>query len=133
MTINKVFISGNLASDCEKHGSEKNPVVLFTVAVNERFYVDDEAEERTHWIDCKIFGNYAKALAPSLKKGARVTVEGSLDQSKWQDDEGNNHSKLSVKCANVEISAAREKATEEKEENKVSKKTKKNDKKGSEW
>ena len=107
MTINKVFISGNLAKDCEKAGSSKNPVVLFSVAVNERFTVDGEATERTHWIDCKLFGNYAKALAPSLVKGARVCVEGSLDQYKWTDDDGAAHSKISVKCANVEILSAK--------------------------
>ena len=129
MTINKAFISGNLASDCEKRGSKKNPVVLFTVAVNERFAIDGEATERTHWIDCKLFGNYAMALAPYLKKGVRVCVDGSLDQNKWEDDEGNKYSKLSVKCANVEILATKA----ETESKTPEKKSKKADKDKNEW
>lgn len=122
MSINRVFISGNLAADCEKKGSEKNPVVLFTVAVNERFTVEGESTGRTHWIDCKLFGNYAKALAPSLKKGVRVTVDGALDQSRWEDEEGRRYSKIGVKAFNVEIAAP-----------KSEEKPKKDNKKSEEW
>lgn len=128
MTINKVFISGNLAADCDKRGSEKNPLIMFTVAVNERFTIEGEANERTHWIDCKLFGNYAKALAPSLKKGVRVCIEGALDQNKWEDADGTKHSKLSVKCFNVEILAPKSETEE-----KPTKKGKKSDKSAAEW
>lgn len=105
MTINQVTISGNLCDDCAKKGSSENPVVLFTVAVNERVKSGDEWVEKPNFIDCKMFGNYAKALAPSLKKGVRVAVDGKLVQDKWENEDGNKCSKLSVRVNNLEVFA----------------------------
>ena len=105
MAINQVIISGNLCDDCAKKGTAENPVVLFTVAVNDRVKSGDEWVEKPNFIDCKMFGNYAKALASSLKKGVRVAVDGRLQQDKWEDDEGNKHSKLSVRVNNLEVFA----------------------------
>lgn len=101
MSINKVYISGNLADDCTKHGSSENPVVMFTVAVNDRVKSGDEWVEKPNFFDCKVFGNYAKALAPSLKKGTRVTLEGSLQQEKWEDKDGNKRSKVVIKAGEI--------------------------------
>lgn len=105
MTINQVTISGNLCDDCAKKGNAENPLVLFTVAVNERVKSGDEWVEKPNFIDCKMFGNYAKALASTLKKGVRVAVDGKLVQDKWEDEEGNKRSKLSVRVNNIEVFA----------------------------
>lgn len=107
MSINKVFISGNLCDDCSKHGSSDSPVVMFTVAVNDRVKNGDEWEDRPNFIDCKMFGNYAKAVSASLKKGVRVAVDGALREEKWQDNEGNNRRKLSIIVTNIEIMVAK--------------------------
>lgn len=113
MTINQTTISGNLCDDCKKHGKADNAVVLFTVAVNERVKNGDEWIEKPNFIDCKVFGNYAKALADSLKKGVRVVVSGKLVQDKWEDNDGNKHSRISVKADNIEVLAQkREKESE---------------------
>lgn len=100
MTINKVFISGNLTRDCEKKGSKDNPVVLFSVAVNERVKDGDEWVDKPNFIDCKAFGKYAAVMAPSLVKGAHVVIEGRLQQDRWEKD-GEKRSKVCVKCDNI--------------------------------
>lgn len=115
MTINKIFLSGNLTDDCSKHGSSENPVCFFSIAVNDKVKRGDKYEDITSFIDCKVFGKYAKALAPSLNKGVRVSLEGKIRLETW-DKDGEKHSKIVVYCDSIEIfSKNRESLNDDKE------------------
>ena len=94
--INNVIICGNLVADCEKHGSDDNPIVNFTIAFNEnRKNKEGNWEDYTSFIDNTIFGKRAKSLAPYLVKGTKVCVSGKLRQSRWEND-GQKNSKVSI-------------------------------------
>ena len=98
MSINKVFISGNLTRDCELRATQGGSQVLtFGVAVNDRRRnpQSGEWEDYPNFIDCVVFGNRASALQKFLSKGSKVAIEGKLRYSSWEKD-GHRRSKIEV-------------------------------------
>ena len=112
MTINKVFISGNITRDPEKRKAGETPVISFGVAVNEY----RKAGEYTHFFDVDVFGKRAQALADILKKGMRVVIEGRLRYSAWE-SEGQKRSKVNIIADDVQFMSPKqdEKADESEE------------------
>lgn len=111
MGINRVSISGNLTRDSElRETSNGSSVLNFCVAVNERRKNNrtGEWEDVPNFIDCTAFGNRAQALAQYLTKGVKVAIAGRLHQSKWQDDRGNNRTKLEVWLDDCEFMSRRD-------------------------
>ena len=104
MSINQVTISGNLTRDCDERRTKGGmTIATFTVAVNERRKNSQtgEWEDYPNYIGCAVFGKYADMMAPSLVKGARVTVAGSLRFSQWERD-GEKRSKIEVIAKEIE-------------------------------
>lgn len=75
MSLNKITLSGNLGADAElRYTKSGNPVVSFSLAVNERTPNGDGTwGEYTNWPDCVMFGKrdaqspaQANAAAPGL-------------------------------------------------------------------
>ena len=98
MSINKVFISGNLTRDCELRATQGGSQVLtFGVAVNDRRKnpQSGEWEDYPNFIDCVVFGNRAEPLSKFLSKGSKVAIEGKLRWSQWEKD-GHKRSKIEV-------------------------------------
>ena len=105
MSINKVFISGNLTRDPELRATSGGTSVLdFGVAVNERRKnpQSGEWEDRANFVDCAMFGKRAEAVESFLSKGQKVAIEGKLRFSSWEKD-GQKRSKLSVIVDEIEF------------------------------
>lgn len=110
MSINKVFISGNLTRDCELRSTASGTAVLgFGVAVNDRRRNPQtgEWEDYPNYIDCTVFGARAESLSRMLAKGAKVAVEGKLRYSSWERD-GQRRSKVEVVAEDVELMQRRD-------------------------
>lgn len=105
MSINRVTISGNLTRDAELRQTQGGMSVLsIPVAVNDRRRnpQTNEWEDHANFVDCVLFGRRAEALAPKLRKGTKVAVEGKLRYSSWERD-GQRRSKLEVMVDEVEL------------------------------
>ena len=111
MSINKVLISGNLTRDAELRATSGGMSILsFGVAVNDRRKNSQtgEWEDYANFIDCTLFGKRAEALAQYLTKGLKVTVEGKLHYSSWDDcNGGGKRSKLDVTVDEIELMSSR--------------------------
>lgn len=108
MTINKVFLTGNITRDPEKRMAGETPVLSFGIAVNEY----RKEQQYANFFDCNVFGNQAKNLANILTKGDKVTVEGRLHYASWEKD-GQKRSKVDITADRVELFRAKaEKATD---------------------
>ena len=96
--VNKVFLMGNLTRDVELRSLQSGTNVgNFGMAVNERFKDrDGNWQERANFVDCEIWGARAEAMGRYLSKGSPVFIEGKLRLDQWQDQQGNNRSKLKV-------------------------------------
>ncbi len=105
MAINNTNISGNLTRDAELRATNGGTsIASFTVAVNERRKNQaGEWEDYPNFIDCILFGARAEKLTQYMTKGTKVSVNGHLHQSRWQDDNGNNRSRLELVVDEVEL------------------------------
>lgn len=111
MAINKATITGNLTRDPELRQTQGGTSVLtIGVAVNDRRKNQQtgEWEDYPNYIDCTIFGNRATGVAPHLQKGMKVAIEGKLNQSRWQAEDGTNRSKIGIIVDEIEFMAKRD-------------------------
>ena len=112
MSINRVSISGNLTREAELRQTAGGlPVLGFGVAVNDRRKnADGEWQDFPNFVDCTIFGQRAEAIAPYLKKGTKVSLDGKLRWSSWENKSGEKRSKLEVIVEEIEFMTPAKKA-----------------------
>ena len=80
--LNQTVLTGNLGADPEIfYSSEGNPVASFNIAFR-------SSKKKTGWIKCVAFNKLAEVTEKYLHKGARIGIIGTLDQQKWETDEG---------------------------------------------
>lgn len=95
--FNLIVLEGNLVSDPEiRHTQNGTALCTFSIASNYSFYRDEELQEEVYFLDVATWAKLAELCNEHLKKGRRVIVNGRIKQSKWLDDEGGTHSKISI-------------------------------------
>lgn len=104
MSLNKITLSGNLGADAElRYTKSGNPVVSFSLAVNERTPNGDGSwGEYTNWPDCVMFGKRAEAPAPWLRKGTKISLIGRIHTRSYQKD-GQSIKRWEVRVDDVEL------------------------------
>ena len=89
-SLNKVMIIGNVGSEPEiRMTPSGSKVAKLSVATN-RVYQDrtGQQQERTDWHRLTFFGKLADIVEQWVKKGDRLFVEGRIEYSQTQDDQG---------------------------------------------
>jgi single-strand DNA-binding protein len=103
--INRVTLVGRLTRDPElQHLPSGTPVLRLGLAVNGR--QQDGAGnwvDKPNFFDVKVFGNQADFLSQHLAKGRRVGVDGRLDWSSWEAQDGSKRSKVEVVAQSVQF------------------------------
>lgn len=95
--LNVVIINGNLTTDCKLEYSNSGTAYGgFCIAVNRSVKKGDNWEEVPSFFEVKAFGKLFERQHPYLKKGANVTVEGSLIQENWETKEGEKRHKIVI-------------------------------------
>jgi single-strand DNA-binding protein len=64
--------------------------------------------DKPNFFDVKIFGNQAEMLAQHLSKGRRIGVDGRLDWSSWEAQDGTKRSKVEVIAFQVQFLDSRQ-------------------------
>jgi single-strand DNA-binding protein len=103
--INRVTIFGRLTRDPElRHLASGTPVLQLGVAVNGR-QRDDAGNwiDKPNFFDVKVFGNQAEMLSQHLAKGRRIGVDGRLDWSSWEAQDGSKRSKVEIVANSVQF------------------------------
>ena len=103
--VNKVILIGFLGEAPElKFGSQGKPVGTFSLAVNERWKDAEGARrERVEWFQIVCFGRLAEVCGQYLVKGRHVYIEGRLQTRKWEDREGEKHTRIEVVANQMRI------------------------------
>jgi single-strand DNA-binding protein len=99
MSLNKVFLMGNLTRDPELRVTTGGlSVCKLGLAVNRSFTGKDGAKvDETVFVDVDSFGKQADVIAKHFQKGKPILVEGRLKLDQWDDKaSGGKRSKLSV-------------------------------------
>ena len=75
-----------------------NAVTNISVATSESWNDKEtgEKQEKTEWHRVVFFGRLAEIASDYLKKGSQVYVEGRLQTSNWEDQQGQKHYKTEV-------------------------------------
>jgi single-strand DNA-binding protein len=103
--INHVVIVGRLTRDPElRHLPSGTAVLQLGVAVNGR-QRDDAGNwtDKPNFFDVKVFGNQAEMLANHLSKGRRIGVDGRLDWSSWEAQDGTKRTKVEIVANSVQF------------------------------
>ena len=94
---NNVTLVGNLTRDPELRFTQGGQAVAsFGLAVNRRYQQNGEWQEKTSFINITAWGQLGENSASSLTKGARVIVNGRLEQREYETREGDKRNVVEV-------------------------------------
>lgn len=100
--FNSVIISGRLTRDSEsKTVGNSHTLTTFSMAVNHQVKENDTWVSKAEYFDFELFDK--PGLADYLKKGSKFFVMGSLHQNTWKDNEGKNHSRVTIKVNQIQF------------------------------
>jgi len=102
--VNIVVLAGHLTDDPDLQYTKGGTAYSnFSVAVNRYWQKDGERQERVSFFDVTAWGNVAENVATYLGKGSPALIKGRLKQDRWEDDNGNNRSKVGVVAQNIQF------------------------------
>ncbi len=89
-SLNKVMLIGNVGSDPEIRMTPSGSKVAKVSLATNRTYQDrtGQQQERTDWHRLTFFGRLADIVEQWVSKGDRLYVEGRIEYSQTQDDQG---------------------------------------------
>ena len=88
LNFNRVIIGGSLGRDAEiRNFSNGGGVMNLSVATTESWKdKENNWQEKTTWVNVKVFGKSVDYLAPKCVKGASVLVEGIINVDEYEKD-----------------------------------------------
>ena len=110
--LNKLFLIGRLTKDIgsdpngRDFGYTQNGTCKAVISIASNLSKKDQNGQWTddvNYFDITIWGKTAENLKPYLLKGTMIAVEAHLKQDKWTDQQGQNHSKISIIADSVQL------------------------------
>lgn len=103
--MNKVIIIGNLTRDNVIRYTQGGMAFLNQcVAINEKQKnANGEYQTKTTFIDVAFFGRMAENVNQYLRKGSKILVEGKIDISEYQTQDGQNRRAFKIIAENMEM------------------------------
>lgn len=103
----KLQAIGNLGKDCVLNNVNGKSVINFSVAHTERFRDASGAQkDRTIWVECAYWTDRT-GIAPYLKRGTQVYVEGNPDIRTYQTNDGRQGASLSLRVTGIQLLGSR--------------------------
>ena len=95
--LNSCILTGHLGKDVETfYSSEGEPIATFSLAFR-------SSKKKTGWIKVTCFRRLAEVASKYLHSGARICLIGTLDQQKWETDEGVQRSSFQLIANSIEF------------------------------
>jgi single-strand DNA-binding protein len=103
----KLQVIGNLGKDALVNNVNGKNVINFTVAHTEKFKdAQGNQKDKTVWVDCAYWTDRT-AVAPYLKKGTQVFVDGQPDVRTYTTGDGRQGASLTLRVASVQLLGSR--------------------------
>lgn len=108
-TVNKVILIGRLGKDPDMRYTPSGMAVSsFSLATNHNQKdADGNWQEVTEWHNVKTFGRQAEFTGEYLKKGRQVFVEGRLQTSSWEDQNGQKKYRTEIIASDIQLLGSR--------------------------
>lgn len=105
MSLNKIFLVGNLGGDPElRTTSGGQSVTTFNIATTRRWNNrDGQPQEETEWHRIVVWGRQGENCKEYLHKGRQVLVEGRIQTRQWDDKDGNKRYTTEIVAQNVQF------------------------------
>jgi single-strand DNA-binding protein len=104
MSVNNLIFTGNCGQDMEvRHTTKGTPIGSVSVALTQGW----GDNKKTVWVKCSIWGERAEGLAPYLKKGTPVTIQGELEVDTYQSNDGTEKTSIGCKVGSVAFGQAK--------------------------
>ena len=109
MSLNRVFLMGNLGSDPELRSTPSGTqICTLKLATNERRRDQNGNQvDHTEWHNVVTFGKTAENCSQYLAKGRPVFVEGRIQTRKYQDSDGKDKYWTEIIASNVTFMGGR--------------------------
>ena len=99
----KLQVIGHLGKDCTTNVVNGKNVINFSVAHSERYKdASGVQKEKTTWVECAYWSDKT-AIAPYLKKGQLVFVEGNPEAKAYQKGDGTAASSLTMRVSSIQL------------------------------
>lgn len=103
MSLNRVVLVGRLTKDPElKYTPNGVPVARFTLAVN-RTFSNQQGEREADFIQCVVWRKAAENTANFLKKGSLAGVDGRIQTSSFEGQDGKRQYVTEVVAESVQF------------------------------
>ena len=104
-TVNKVIIIGRLGKDPDmRYAPSGTAIASFTLATNHSTKdADGNWNQQTEWHSIKTFGRQAEFVGEYLKKGKLAFIEGRLQTSSWEDQNGQKKYRTDIIANDVQM------------------------------
>lgn len=103
----KLQVIGNLGKDCITNSVNGKSVINFNVAHTEKFKdATGQQKDKTVWVECAYWTDRT-AVAPYLKKGTQVYVEGTPEVRSYTKNDGTFGTSLTLRVSNVQLLGGR--------------------------
>jgi single-strand DNA-binding protein len=103
----KLQVIGNLGKDCVTNTVNGKTVMNFTVAHSEKFRDQQgNMKDKTIWVECAYWSDRT-GVAPYLKKGQKVYVEGQPEVKTYQKNDGTQGASLNLRVFSLELVGGR--------------------------
>jgi single-strand DNA-binding protein len=104
----KLQVIGNLGKDCVTNTVNGKNVINFNVAHTEKFKdAQGNQKDKTIWVDCAYWTDRT-GIAPYLKKGTQVYVEGTPEVRTYPKNDGTTGASLTLRVLNVQLLGSRQ-------------------------
>ncbi len=96
---NKVIMIGNLTRDIElKYLPSGSAIAKGAIATSHKFKAQDgSSKEEVCFLDFTVFGKGGEILNQYVRKGSKVMLEGRLIFEQWQDQNGQNRNRHTLR------------------------------------
>lgn len=103
----KLQVIGNLGKDCVLNNVNGKNVINFNVAHTEK-YKDAQGvqKDKTIWVECAYWTDRT-GVAPYLKKGTQVYVEGTPDMRTYTGSDGKQGASLTLRIFSLQLIGGR--------------------------
>ena len=100
MPINTITIAGNVGKDAVVRVTQNGKhIATFSLPAKSGF----GENEKTSWLQCKMFGAMAEKLSQGIVKGAKVTVTGEFVLEEWSKDDGTKVSTPTILVRDIDL------------------------------
>lgn len=100
-------VIGNLGKDCVTNAVNGKNVINFNVAHTEKFRdAQGNQRDKTIWVECAYWTDRT-GIAPYLRKGTQVYVEGTPDIRTYTKNDGGTGVSLTLRVLSIQLLGAR--------------------------